>query len=61
MMTISPGLKRLILAISASTMSTISSVVFTNGTTCDSTPQLRVSWLRVLSSVVNAMIGCCAR
>ncbi len=61
MMRVSPGLKRLILAISASTMSTISSVLLTNGTTCDSTPQLSVSWLRAPSSIVKATIGCEAR
>ncbi|CAM5280682.1 hypothetical protein SALBM311S_06673 [Streptomyces alboniger] len=61
MMQMSPGLKRLSLAISWSTRSTISSVLLTNGTTWDSTPQLSVSWLRVDSSVVNAMIGWTAR
>lgn len=61
MTAMSPSLKRLSLIISWSTRSTISSVLFTNGTTCDSTPQLSASWLRVDSSVVYAMIGWEAR
>lgn len=59
--TMSPSLNRLSFWSSWSTRSTISSVLFTNGTTCDSTPQLSASWLRVPSSVVKARIGWAAR
>lgn len=61
MTTMSPSLKRLRRTSSWSTSATISSVLFTNGTTYGSTPQLSVSWLRVDSSVVNARIGCATR
>lgn len=39
----------------------MASVLSTWGTTYDSTPQLRVSWLRVPGSVVKARIGWLAR
>lgn len=61
MITVSPSLKRFSFTISASTRSTIASVLSTYGTMCDSTPQLSVSWLRVPSSVVKARIGWAAR
>ncbi len=59
--TMSPSLNRPRRTVSWSTRSTISSVLFTNGTTCGSTPQLSASWLRVDSSVVKARIGWAAR
>ncbi|AKA08905.1 hypothetical protein SAZ_29355 [Streptomyces noursei ZPM] len=49
------------LSSSASTRSTMASVLSTCGTTKESTPQLRVSWLRVATSVVKARIGWAAR
>lgn len=61
MTTVSPSAKRFSFTSSCSTSSTISSVLFTNGTTCGSTPQLSASWLRVDSSVVNARIGWATR
>lgn len=45
------------LSSSRSTWSTISSVEPTCSVSCDSTPQLSVSWLRVAASGVNATTG----